>query len=568
MFSPATRLSPRLALTAATLAAAVILAGCSAGDASSAETTAGAAAADTAATDTTGPVRGGTFTIAFRSDDTSKTTLDPVEQQWLEIRTMLRNVVESLTDQDPATGEIVPWLATGWDISEDQLTYTFSLRQDVTFSNGERFDAAAVKASFDSNLAAIAANPSLFGATYLAGVTGARVIDDFTVEITLESPNAAFLQALSTVTLGILAPDSYAADVSERKLGTNLIGTGPFILETYTPDVSLSLVARDDYVPSTGVAANQGPAYIDRLELVFIPEDSVRVGSLQSGEVDAAAPRNPFSQPDRDLLAAHGIVLESFALPGPIEAYYPKVTEGDPLSDKRVRHAVQSAIDRTTYAATVFGPDYPVAAGVFDSSTPYYKDESDKLTYDPEESKRLLDEAGWVVGDDGYRVKDGEVLELVYPVTAESTGDLLVQDLLRQVGIKLVLNVLTAGEQSEAVSKGEWDFTRGVLTRGDPSILGSILDARMSQNPERSKWSVPADIQTQLQELFTQGLTTLDSPERRAVYEEIQDLLLDEYLLFPVFERVQQLGYQPYVHGIAFTAEGFLDFRSVWLEEH
>jgi len=544
-------------LLSGTVIAALLLAGCGASSASNDPSDTGASGE---------PQAGGTLTVAFRSDDTSKTTLDPIQQQWLEHRTVLRNVVESLTDQDPDTGEIKPWLATSWEISDDQLTYTFSLREGITFSNGEKFDANAVKTSFDSNLAVITEQPATFGYTYLAGYKSSEVIDDHTIALTLEEPNAAFLQALSTVTLGILAPASYAADVSERNLGTALWGTGPYVIESYTPDVGISLVKRDDYVATTELAENQGPAYLDRIEVVYIPEDTVRVGSLQSGEVDVAAPRNPFAATDIDLLKANDIEFTSFSLPGTIEAYYPKVTDG-PLTDKNVRLAVQAAIDRTTYASTVFGADYPVAQGVYDVSTPYFKDESSKLTYDPDKAKELLDEAGWTVGADGYRVKDGQVLEIVYPVTSESTGDLLVQDQLRQVGIKFTLQVLTSGEQSDAVSNGEWNITRGVLTRGDPSILGSILDTRISRSPARAEWGVPADVQSKLQELLDAGLATTDDDARRAAYEEVQDLLLDEALLFPVFERVQQVGYRPDVHGIVFTAEGFIDFRSTWVEQ-
>ncbi len=147
-----------------------------------------------------------TLNIAFWGDNTTLVSLDPFQVYWLEHRVLLRNVAESLTDQDPDSGQIIPWLAKSWEVSADALSYTFHLRQDVTFSNGERFDAHAVKAAFDSNKAFAAQLPATFGATYLAGYDHAEVLDAFTVRLVLSRPNAGFLQATSTTNLAILAP--------------------------------------------------------------------------------------------------------------------------------------------------------------------------------------------------------------------------------------------------------------------------------------------------------------------------------------------------------------------------
>lgn len=187
-----------------------------------------------------------TLNIAFWGDNTTLVSVDPFQVYWLEHRVLLRNVAESLTDQDPATGRIIPWLASSWEVSDDALQYTFHLRQDVSFSNGERFDAQAVKTAFDSNKAFAAQLPATFGATYLAGFDHAEVVDPFTVRLVLSRPNAGFLQATSTTNLAILAPASYALTAQERSLG-KIIGTGPFILEHYTPEVGARLVKRADY---------------------------------------------------------------------------------------------------------------------------------------------------------------------------------------------------------------------------------------------------------------------------------------------------------------------------------
>lgn len=123
------------------------------------------------------PVSGGTLRLAFYRDNTILLSLDPFQVYWIEHRVVLRNVAESLTDQNPDTGEIIPWLATGWQVSDDGLEYTFTLRQGVTFSDGTVFDANAVKTAFDSNKAFAAAVPATFGRTYLTGYDRAEVVD-------------------------------------------------------------------------------------------------------------------------------------------------------------------------------------------------------------------------------------------------------------------------------------------------------------------------------------------------------------------------------------------------------
>ncbi|MGE8384701.1 MAG: ABC transporter substrate-binding protein, partial [Pseudomonas putida] len=211
-----------------------------------------------------------TLNIAFWGDNTTLVSVDPFQVYWLEHRVLLRNVAESLTDQDPATGRIIPWLASSWEVSDDALQYTFHLRQDVSFSNGERFDAQAVKTAFDSNKAFAAQLPATFGATYLAGFDHAEVVDPFTVRLVLSRPNAGFLQATSTTNLAILAPASYALTAQERSLG-KIIGTGPFILEHYTPEVGARLVKRADYAWASANVKNPGAAHLDRVEISYIP---------------------------------------------------------------------------------------------------------------------------------------------------------------------------------------------------------------------------------------------------------------------------------------------------------
>lgn len=503
-----------------------------------------------------------TLRIAFGSDNTTFVSLDPFQVWWIEHRIVLRNVAESLTDQDPTTGEIIPWLARSWEVEPDGLAYTFALRDDVTFSNGTPFDAAAVKTAFDANKALAARNPSVFGATYLAGYERSEVIDDHTIRIVLSQPNAGFLQATSTTNLSILAPESYALSPEERSRG-RIIGTGPFILESYTPEVGLRLVRRVGYAWPSGAVRNPGEALIERVEVSYIPEETVRNGKFLQGAVDIAWPRAPFPDADLRLFKARGIAIHSRSLPGPALNLFPNTRKGKILADRTVRQALQKAIDRTSYAATVYDADFPVVESVLDTTTPYFKTQKAKLAYDPEGAARLLDAAGWKPGKDGYRYRDGKRLTLVRNLLTETAGDVLVQDQFRKVGIDVQLRMLVAGEYAAASAAGNYDLVATYMTRGDPVILQAILDPRYSRGSALATNAYEPGTLARAQALFDTGLVTTDPAVRARAYGDLQDLLIDEGVAFPIYERIWQAAVSDKVRGFTWTAEGFAAFNDI-----
>jgi peptide/nickel transport system substrate-binding protein len=541
------------ALVALAAASAVALAGCS----TSANT---ASAPDPAAK----PVAGGTLTVEFWPDNPSLSCVDPFQTYWIEHRQVIRNVVDSLTDQDPKTGEIVPWLATDWEISPDGLTYTFNLRDDVTFSDGTAFTADSVVLALESDKATVAAVPGAYGGVYLNGYASSRAVDDDTVEVHFSTPNAAFLQATSTTNLGILSAASYQATPEERCLG-NVIGSGPFTLDSYTPNEGIDLSKRTGYNWASSLNAHQGDAYLDKVHINYVAEDSVRVGNLASGASDISWPRNPFTPEDRALLESSGATIESRSLPGPAYAYYPNVSAGHPLSEKAVRDAVQISIDRKTYASTIYGADYPVVEGPFNSTTPYFVSQADALAYDPKKAGEILDDAGWVLEKGAtYRTRDGQTLTLVAPIAAETPGDVLLQDQFKKVGIELKLSVYQPADRAKITANGEYDLLASYFTRADPSVESSLIDERVAGSKAFAKNAATPETAAQIQALFDEGLEKTDPTERAAVYADLQELLISEGVSFPIFERVQYAGTAPGIHGFRFTSESFLSYYDIW----
>ena len=459
----------------------------------------------------------------------------------------------------------MPWLATKWEISPDGLNYTFTLRDGVTFSNGKKLDAQAVADNVTGWLATVTAtNGTAYGASYIQGLTGATVVDPLTVTLSLSQPNASFLQATSTTNLAITDPAEFQETPADRCTGKGVIGSGQFVLDHYTPKVETVITKRTGYAWPSALVKNQGDAYLDKVTFDYVAEDSVRIGNLTSGAIDVSWPRNPITPEDEKLIESSGKTVEKRALPGVAYTQFANTEPGRVLSDPQVRQALYKAVDLKTYAKTVFGDDYPVVAGPFDSTTPFYSPQAGKLAYDPDGAKKLLDAAGWKVGGDGYRSKDGKQLVLDYPVTQFSAGPELLQAQLKQVGINLSLRTLTPAEAATYVKDGNYDLTQTYFTRADPGALQFILNPDVANSKALANRSASPAVTEQIKALFTKAIQTTDAAQTKQAYADLQALLIDQGVTFPLFERVQEAGVSNTVHGFAFTSESFLRLNDVW----
>ncbi|WP_218000664.1 ABC transporter substrate-binding protein [Nocardia higoensis] len=496
------------------------------------------------------PRSGGTLTFAVGTDSGC---IDPHQAGSSDTVYSLRQTVDSLLDQNPATGELVPWLAESWEVGPEADSFTFRLRPGVTFSDGTALDAAAVKASFDAipGLGALAIQAS----SYLDGYLGATVVDDHTVTIAFDRPNAQFLQATTTSSLGVVSPVTAGKPAAERCAG--VVGSGPFVLGEYLRNQSITITKRTGYDWGSSLWTKPGEAYLDTVVFNVVPEAGVRTGSLASGQVDVIG---RVAQAEELALAGPQIELQSYTIPG-VGYNLGFNNSRAVVSDLRVRQAIQAAVDREQIVEAVFSSGTRPATSVLAANTPGYTDLSTQLTFDPDRATRLLDAAGWRPGADGVREKDGVKLSLqtVWFSNAATFRPALelIQQQLRDVGIELVLQELQVAQFPELVRSGDFDlFWGGNYSRADPDALRTLYSVK-----GRNAYRVPP---TELEALLDQQSATLDAEIRDDVVRRIQELVVTNAYVVPIVDQQTVLAIRDTVHDLRFAGAGDIHLHDAW----
>lgn len=475
--------------------------------------------------------------------------MDPQTSQ-LDVSSMVqRQVLDSLVYQE-SDGSFSPWLAKSWKVSDDGKTYTFELRDDVTFSDGTPFDAAAVKANFDRIVDP--ATKSAQAASMLGGelYAGTKVTDEHTVEVSFTQPYAPFLQAASTAQLGFWSPKVLESSADQLAAGGPdvTIGTGPFVLSEYTADQEIVYTRNDDY--AWGPDGAEAPE-IKTLRVELLPEASVRAGVLSSGEADVATqlPPNVVSDLGDD------ITVTAREYPGLPYSLFLNEKHGV-FADQKVRQAFSRAIDIDAAVEEIFFGEFPRAWSILGPTTPGYdKALEGSWPFDADEANALLDEAGWTErGSDGIRMKDGKRLSARWiawtPISDDRTalGNAIQSD-LKDVGFEIVREKLEPAAYNEQYGPKTYDITDWDFSGVDADLLRSHLGTDGFQNA--SQVSDPA-----VDELLERGLSTSDTTERAEIYTELQQWNAEHVAIVPLYVSSLITGSATGVEGLEYDLYG------------
>ena len=500
------------------------------------------------------PISGGELTYALA---TSPDTLDPHRSSRAVAVRAFRSMFDSLVVQE-ANNSIQPWLATKWTVSDDGKSYTFDLREDVTFHDGTPFNAEAVKYNFDRII-----NPetkAVNSVGLLRPYESAEVLDEYTVKLNLTTPSASFLSNLSQAMLGIVSPT--AAEKFGEQFGKNPVGTGPFKFVSWTENADIQVERNNDYNWAPSYVENKGQSYIDKLTFKIIPEEATRVGSVQSGQVLAAEtvpPQNIVAlenDPNTQLLKVNTLGL-------PYTLFFNQRRE--PWNDVNVRKAITLAVDVDAIVKTLYMGTYerswsPLTPGVLG----YDESLENSWQRDLNAANKLLDEAGYVVGADGIREKDGKKLTLNYVDASpnrEKRNDIAIiaQQQLKEIGVAVEINV-TPDYMTVIYENSDYDLYGNSQVNSDPN---SLRDIYHTPSETRVLESLVGGYDPKLDELLEQGTVELDPAKREAIYKEAQRIVIDQAMIIPIYVFPYTVAASKRVNGIVFDTLGYPLFNDV-----
>jgi peptide/nickel transport system substrate-binding protein len=510
------------------------------------------------------PVAGGTLTYA--SGDAEPSCLDPHVGGNYPQALIATQYLESLVSLDES-GEVIPWLATEWQESNDGLSWEFTLREDVTFTDGTPFDAEAVAA----NIAHVQdpATASSTGYLALAKIENVVAVDDHVVRLELTTPDSALLESLSQIWVAMESPK--ALERSQEENCAAPVGTGPFVVDEWERQDSVTLVRNDDYSSPPADAEGTGLPYLESIVWRFIPDSASRYAALQSGEVQVI----DNAQPDTIRSAETSGTIKELDAPRPGASNRIELNSGKaPFDDERVREAfirssnVDSGIDSLFFGTAE--RSYSPLSGV----EPLGLSEPDLFTVDADAAATLLDEAGWTERDaDGYRVKDGERLTLDFPVStnqsipAEQSLFEQIQADAKAAGFEVRLHPLDLSSWYGALAENDYNLVSAPYTKVGPDVLRILYHSASIEPAPSGYFANLAQVDNPaLDDLLTRASATSNPDDRKSLYEQAQRIILEGYYILPLYDQQNHFLYSSTVQGLrAMPTVSTPTFTEAWL---
>ncbi|GAA5066241.1 ABC transporter substrate-binding protein [Nocardia callitridis] len=470
-------------------------------------------------------------------------------------------VLDRLVYQDPKTFEFVPWIAEKWTVDPAGLVYRFTIRDGVSYSNGQPLDANSVRRNLQWQFngdkpKGIQRNPIFPTSGKVAADNATR-----TVTVTLDTPYAPFISALSMNLAGLVADQTIDASKEVQSIATNLIGSGPFYVESEIPSKKVVLAKRRGYNWAPATAPHQGEAYLDTITVIPITEDSIRVGALRAGQADAIRYAQP---PDEKLLRDEGFDVRGLRTPGLANTLDIRQTAPD-LRDINVRKALGFSIDRKQILDTLYTDNWRAAQNIVTRGFPGYVDRTDAVRYDPDEAARLLDRSGWTARDDeGYRTKDGRRLSVlvyvdVYDHTSRPMYE-LIQRQMRRVGIELEVRQTDFSNYPSASIQDSVGLRRNGWPSPDPVRLWQNYDSE-GGDLYALKGSDPT-----IDRLLRAQLVENDPVRRGELVREYTNYVIDNAYTVPLLEDTQIFAVAPRVRGMGNAANSVPWFYDTWID--
>lgn len=443
-------------------------------------------------------------------------------------------------------GTIAPWLAASWTVSEDGRIYTFSLRPNVKFSDGQPFDASAVKKNFD----AILANRKRHAWMELfAEISSVDVVDPMTVRMTLKNAYYPALYDLALVRPArFISPAAIPDDGSTAETIKAPIGTGPWILvESRKGEYDL-FRRNPDYWGTK-------PSF-DFLKVKVLPDINTRAVALETGEVDLVYGNGVISADTFARFRAMPGFVTSTSQPMATQAIAIN-TNRTPTNELTVRKAILEAVDRDSIVnGILYGIDKPAEA-LFADNVPYANLGLKAPAFDPEAAGKRLEADGWVLPADGaVRVKDGKPLEVDLAFVGNDAKQKAISEAIQANLAVVGIGVNLIGEEENSIYARQKDGRFGMIfgeTWGAPYDPHSYLSSMREPSHADYQAQIGLKEKPEIDADISKVLVSTDEDARKALYRKILTTLHDEAVYLPISHSVLTEIHRPTVDKVGFT---------------
>jgi len=475
-----------------------------------------------------GVAEGGTLIAAISGEPDQ---LDPHMTSAYPSFQVLENVYDTLVQPGDPPTEAEPALAEDWEVSEDELTWTFSLREGVVWHDGEPFTADDVVFSFE-RIADEGLNAARFDT-----IEEVTAVDEHTVELQLSQPTPNLLTQIGAFKGMAIVPERI---VEDGTIGQNPVGTGPFRFVSYDEGSRLVLEANPDYW-------GEGP-FVEGVEFRFVSEGTVAMTNLRGGQVDwtdNVPPQEAQTVLDSDELEAGGEPSGDFW-------YFAFNHARPPFDNPDVRRALSFAVDRDAIAeAAHFGAATPNQTAIPEGN-PWHHDYA-PFTVDPAQAEQMLADAG---------VEDLSV-ELMVTTEFEQTiaAAQVIESDWAEIGVDVSIQVLDFTEWLARQGEGEFDaFLLGWLGNIDP------YDFYHLQHHSEGIFNFHGYANEEVDRLLDEALTETDEARRKELYDEAVEMLVDEVSYGFLYNPFVVHAWQPVVQDYTVRPDAAIRFERVRLD--
>jgi len=438
---------------------------------------------------------------------------------------------DTLVSLEPDMQTIAPGVAESWSVSEDGTTYTFNLRQDVQFCDGKPMTAADVAYSINRWVDPDTKSPVAWRAGEVDSVTA---LDDYTVEYKLTAPFSELLYQL-TQSFGTIVDQANVEALGDDFGVAGFNGTGPFCWDSWTPRDQMVITKHEAYTWGAPFHANTGPASMDTITWQVVPEENTRTVGVLTGQTQVTQYIPDIALEQLRAAPTVEVVQSDLAF----WTYYMGFKiDKETVSDPAVRRAINLAVDQEAMAEDLFfGAVQPAYSYVSQEALDWNTDVDDLLLkYDPDQANAILDEAGWAMGDDGVRAKDGVRLAPTAYVFAGSTWGKIseaVQAYLREIGVDMQIQAFDGTVAWGKLATQEFDMygmSFPYVSSGD--ALNLYFRSQNMPTPNRMNWN---DAETD--RLLLAGATATNDADRAAAYGEVLQLVHEAAVWLPLYHE-------------------------------